>query len=273
MSATKTADAVRHENLAAALAAVQMEIPAVSKGNTASVKSEKGSYSYSYADLAEITPLILPLLGKNGLAFMASPTMQGEAFVLHYVLAHESGQSLEGAYPLPDPVRARPQEIGSAITYARRYALCAVTGVAPGGDDDDAAAANDKPAAGRKPHAQKPAEPEPPVLASPGTAGLILDANTVEELRGIYEQIEGKGELGRAFAQEDAEHLAAVVAHHGLKQPPAGVKVSQMINAVKAAMEAADSKPESEPAPDPEPPAALDADWDVAPIPDDGSGS
>ena len=40
-----------------------------------------------------------------------------------------------GLYPLP--ASGTPQQIGSAITYARRYCLCAVTGVAPDDDDDD----------------------------------------------------------------------------------------------------------------------------------------
>lgn len=146
----------KHENLAAALAAVQAEIPSVKKDATATVETKTGGqYKYQYADLAVITPLILPLLGANGLAWSTRPTLMGEAFVLHYTLAHEGGESIEGVYPLPEPLTGRPQEIGSAITYARRYALCAVTGIAPGGDDDDAAAANEKPAAGRKPRGAK----------------------------------------------------------------------------------------------------------------------
>jgi hypothetical protein len=59
--------------------------------------------------------------------------------VLIYELLHVSGQSREGVYPLPE--RGTPQEIGGAITYARRYCLCAVTGVAPDDDDNDAALA------------------------------------------------------------------------------------------------------------------------------------
>ena len=41
------------------------------------------------------------------------------------------------------PQSGSPQDIGKAITYARRYALCAVTGLAPGGDDDDGKSATD----------------------------------------------------------------------------------------------------------------------------------
>ena len=125
------------DNLATALAAFQAEAPRVGKGSTANA----GTYSYSYADLAEINAVILPLLGRHGLSFSAKPTVVDGRFVLAYTLRHSSGESDGGEYPLPDPTRQSAQQIGSAISYARRYAFCAVTGVAPGGDDDDGAAA------------------------------------------------------------------------------------------------------------------------------------
>lgn len=126
--------------LAGALAAFQAELPAIGKNETATVVTSKGRYSYSYASLGDISKIIEPLLGKHGLSFAALPTLaDGDAgrFVLRYVLMHSSGQYLSGAYPLNGNT---PQEIGSSITYARRYTLCAVTGVAPDEDDDGAAA-------------------------------------------------------------------------------------------------------------------------------------
>ena len=125
--------------LAAALAAVQAELPRIHKGQTATVPMKTGGqYSYTYADLADVSAAVLPLLGKNGLAFTTWPTLAGNRFVLRYELLHSSGESKGGEYPLP--MDAGAQALGSAITYARRYCLCAVTGVAPD-DDDDAAAA------------------------------------------------------------------------------------------------------------------------------------
>lgn len=129
-------------NLVAALAKVQSEIPDVEKDKIGRVRSEKANYTYRYADLSAVTDAILPLLGKNGLAWVTQPTMTDHGFVLRYTLLHESGESIYGEYPLPDPARVGPQQVGSALTYARRYCLCAVTGVAPGEDDDDAAAAD-----------------------------------------------------------------------------------------------------------------------------------
>ena len=236
MTTTKTADAVKHESLAAALAAFQMEIPAIAKGKT----GDGGTYKYQYAGLDDITPVALPLLAAQGLAWSTKPTLMGDDFVLQYKLAHaDSSEAEEGVYPLPDPTSAKPQAIGSAITYARRYTLCAVTGIAPGGDDDDAAAANDKPAAGRKPRAQsKPAPaPEPPAVATPGWAGEILDVNTIDELRAVHARVEEKGELGKLFAESDGRFVMETVALHMLTDPPADVTVGQFIGAVRNAIE------------------------------------
>lgn len=128
----------------AALAAFQAEIPTVGKDQTAKVPTKAGgSYSYSYADLTSITEKALPLLAKHGLSFSARPTMHEQhGFVLKYELRHSEGHGTTDFYPLPDPSKCSPQEIGSALTYARRYSLCAATGIAPGGDDDDGQSAS-----------------------------------------------------------------------------------------------------------------------------------
>ena len=128
-----------------ALAKLQAEIPTIEKGETAKVPTKAGgSYTYTYANLATVTAAILPRLGRLGLAFIARPTIVGAEYVLDCTLRHREGGRIESVYPLPDPRRASPQELGSAITYGRRYVLCSLTGVAPGGDDDDAAEAGQK---------------------------------------------------------------------------------------------------------------------------------
>jgi hypothetical protein len=122
-----------------ALAALQAEMPKITTNKTARVRSEKAKYDHDYADLDAITYAIMPLLGKHGLAFTAFPTLNDDGhFVFAYTLLHESGEERHGQYPLP--TTGTPQSIGSAITYARRYCLSAVTGIAAGGDDDGDAA-------------------------------------------------------------------------------------------------------------------------------------
>jgi hypothetical protein len=137
-----TESALPQAQLFAALAKFQAELPTIAKEASARIEAEnKKPYSYKYADLADVAEVVEPLIGKQGLAFTAMPTMTDGAFVLDYKLVHESGEFIHGVYPLPDPRTTKPQMVGSMITYARRYCLCAVTGVAPGGDDDDAGTA------------------------------------------------------------------------------------------------------------------------------------
>lgn len=126
--------------LAAALAKVQAELPKLGKSETGKVQGVSASgaaysYEYKYADLASISEAVLPLLGRNGLAFTAWPGVVDGKLVLEYHLLHEAGEKLTGLYPISGNTA---QALGSSITYARRYCLCAVTGVAPDKDDDAA---------------------------------------------------------------------------------------------------------------------------------------
>jgi len=121
-------------SLAEALITLQASLPRIRKDDEAQV----GTRVYSYANLSTITDAVLPRLAELGMLWTCRPTMDGERFVLRYELRHLSGQSIDGDYPLPS---GNPQTQGGAITYARRYALCAVLGLAAAEDDDDAAAA------------------------------------------------------------------------------------------------------------------------------------
>ena len=104
---------------------------------------DSGKYSYTYVTLEKLTNILFPLLTKVGLAYTAAPDMDSEGrFGLRARLVHESGEEIGGFYPLGSAT-APAQAIGSAITYARRYALLSLTGVAPGGEDDDGARASE----------------------------------------------------------------------------------------------------------------------------------
>lgn len=203
-----------HANLAAALAAVQAGMPQLAKGNTAKVPTKAGgSYSYSYADLADVTAVILPLLGRHGLSFTCRPTLDDGRFVLAYALMHESGEHVDGFYPLG---QGTPQEIGSGITYARRYALCAVTGLAPGGDDDDGAQAPSAP----EPQRREPEGPTP-ITEQQGKALFALlkatgrsdKANALGFLSGqLRRAVEDIRDLSKSEASRMIESLKAEVA-------------------------------------------------------------
>lgn len=130
---------VDHVSLHEALLAVQSQLPKVERGETAVVETKGGgSFSYKYVDLATVHEAVLPLLNAHGLVWLTMPDMVTEAsFALRWELWHETDQKLSGCYPLQ---QGNPQQVGSQITYARRYCLLAVLGLAP--EDDDGAAAS-----------------------------------------------------------------------------------------------------------------------------------
>lgn len=186
--------------LSAALAAFQSELPQIRKDQTAQVRSDKGNYSYTYADLATVSLQVMPLLGKHGLSFTSWPSTTPRGFMLRYYLLHESGEQMAGEYPLPVDVKS-PQAMGSAITYARRYALCSVTGVSP--DDDDDAAAAEGAKASRRAEQQEEvskelADARDKVRGAWAVQFGAFDGDQAAELFRTWAQ--GKGTLGGATA-------------------------------------------------------------------------
>jgi hypothetical protein len=126
---------VVHESLDEALLQLQSDPPVLTKSKAGQVGNQKTKY----ADLVEVNKVVLARLNQLGVIWKCLPTMAGERFVLRYTLTHvPSGEFQTGDYPLN---LSDPQKMGSAITYARRYALLAVTGIAAEDEDDDGAAA------------------------------------------------------------------------------------------------------------------------------------
>jgi hypothetical protein len=135
-----------HESLDDALLALQADPPVLTKSKAGQVGNQKTKY----ADLVEVNKVVLARLNQLGVIWKCLPTMAGERFVLRYTLTHvPSGEFQTGDYPLN---LSEPQKMGSAITYARRYALLAVTGIAAEDEDDDGEAAS-----GQR-HAQRAAQ-------------------------------------------------------------------------------------------------------------------
>ena len=87
-----------------------------------------------YADLAAIIDAIKKPLADNGLGYTQVLALRDGALLLVTTLRHPTGQCLESVYPLPMPTK--PQEFGSALTYAKRYSLSSLIGIAADEDDD-----------------------------------------------------------------------------------------------------------------------------------------
>lgn len=175
------------KELATALADLQANLPTVTKGEKAVIQHKAGgSHTVKYADLARVSDALLPELGKRGLSFIARPTINEQRgdFVLFYMLLHTSGEHLTGEYPIP---KGAPQDVGSAITFARRYTLCAITGLAPEGDDDDGAAAQK--AATRRTRVKQD-RAEDTAEADDGTQRIT--AKQIREMQALFSQQEIK---------------------------------------------------------------------------------
>lgn len=123
--------------LAKALAAAQAEIENAKKD------SVNPFFKAKYADLASIREACKIPLSKHGLAIVQMPksiiTEEATIVSIETILMHSSGEWVSGDFSAI-PVKNDPQGIGSCLTYLRRYALSAATGVAAEDDDDGNAA-------------------------------------------------------------------------------------------------------------------------------------
>lgn len=98
-----------------------------------------------YANLVEVRSALLPVLNSAGVVVLQFPCEHESGPALTTLLIHpESGEWIETTIGL-HPAKRDPQALGSAITYARRYALMAIVGVAPDDDDDGHAASQPPP--------------------------------------------------------------------------------------------------------------------------------
>lgn len=109
--------------------------------------SDNPAYRSKYADLATVIDATRPHLAAENLAILQMPharfgTEDAKELTLTTMLAHSSGEWISSDLTLPAMMRERfdAQSVGSAITYARRYALAAMTGVAQEDDDGNKAA-------------------------------------------------------------------------------------------------------------------------------------
>jgi hypothetical protein len=125
-----------------AKAEFQKRCPPITKSKTARIVSRTGaSYTYSYAALDEIIAKVDPLLSELGFSKAWKQRPEKDGVSANCVLSHEQGHEEESGF-ITMPIASGDgrmngsQQVGSALTYARRYSLLAVLGLAPEDDDD-----------------------------------------------------------------------------------------------------------------------------------------
>ena len=136
MTDKKTTDRIEHVSLTAALAAAQGELKNPEKNREA----DAGKYKYKYADISDVLEAVLPVMSRHGLSITQPTVIRENAIILITRLSHTSGESIESEYPVCS-LNGNHQAMGAAMTYARRYALTSLIGVAAVDDTDGEGAA------------------------------------------------------------------------------------------------------------------------------------
>jgi len=115
--------------LAVAFSLCQKEI------KTATKSKENPFFHSKYADLDEVWSVCRDPLTKNGLSIVQTVDSKGQMVSVTTILLHNSGEFISSTLTLQAD-NAKPQPIGSAITYARRYSLSAMVGISADEDTD-----------------------------------------------------------------------------------------------------------------------------------------
>jgi len=144
-------------NLSLALSKVQ------SKLRPAKENAKNPFFKSNYADLGSVWDSVRNLLAENELSIIQMPTDVGG---LTTILIHSSGEYLSSTMYIPSKEDAHG--VGSAISYARRYALASFIGVVTGDDDGNGAVETHKP--------QKKSTPKPKELLSEDKFEAMIEA-------------------------------------------------------------------------------------------------
>jgi hypothetical protein len=206
--------------LAAALAKAQglMTAAAMDKTNT--------HFKTKYATLSSVLEAIRKPLTDNGIAVTQTTELRDGAFCLVTRLAHSSGQWLAGEYLLPANVS--PQQLGSALTYARRYSLSAIACIAAD-EDDDAEGARKEGQVAQMPKRENPHVTQPEDIVDfqvrRNERGDLIDCIPMEDIRVPKMRVEDARKAAKllnhafdlceteaelvAWGEENAETIAA----------------------------------------------------------------
>ncbi len=171
--------------LAEALAKAQGALNAASKDS-------KGNYG-KYATLAELWDTAREPLSDHGLSVMQATEFVGDRLAIRTVIAHTSGEWLDGLYPVK-PAQDTPMGLGAALSFARRYTFAAMCGLTA--EDSEAAGSAGYPQNGnagngnRQTTTGKPAAPKPTVREmadAPKTAATVAPEAGEVDLNGLFD--------------------------------------------------------------------------------------
>jgi hypothetical protein len=154
-------------------------------------------FKSKYADLAACVEAVIDALNDNGIALIQQSHESSDGVTIETLFIHESGETISGGKFHVPASKQDPQGYGSAMTYARRYALQAACGIAP--EDDDGNRAAQAPKAAPKPSRA--------VRDREQVEHLVRQATTPELLTTVW----------KALLPEEREMVRDIAAEHGEK--------------------------------------------------------
>lgn len=196
--------------LAVALAKAQSEMGAVHKDQ------DNPYFRSKFAGLSTVWEAVKPSLTKNGLSVVQMPSSDERGYYVETMLLHASGQWLKNRTYMR-PVKDDPQGIGSLISYARRYALQAMTMVCPEDDDGEQAMGRDsKPVVSSQPvkkvetpkQVDKPATEQPKAKAPAASTSRFSGPSHQELFKQLIE-----AEITQDDFMEAMRHTKAIPAN------------------------------------------------------------
>lgn len=200
-------------------------VSALNEVKNASLNSENPYFKSKYADFTAVREATLPSLKKHNLGISQPTAIIDGEFCLVSKVVHKSGVIVEtSTYPLPK--NSKPQEIGSAITYARRYSWGALCGISTDQDDDGNGA-------------QETAEKEAQAAAE---AEVSLQ-DKAKQMAGDLKALSEKGDLQSYEGLTKSEDFTATLAALKDRLPKYYERISELMNTTREAIQSRDDCP------------------------------
>ena len=166
--------------LGSALASAQAEMSNPAKN------AKNPFFKSKYADLAEVINISKPTLAKFGLSVIQMPYAMNGHVGVETTIIHKSGEYISSRLNMPLGGKKDAQAVGSSITYARRYALAGMCGIAQ--EDDDANSTSGKKAKTALPSAFIPKQTTSPAVTFESSTNVKPSKNpTIPEVASSIE--------------------------------------------------------------------------------------
>lgn len=186
----------------------------------ATLPKDKNGYNYKYTDLDTVISTVKPVLAKYNLGFMqALTTLENGKSAITTRIFSASGEWIEDTMNLPDVSLAKgnaAQNLGAAITYMKRYTLCAMLGISSDEDPDGKPDGNVDYNARAQKQEQKKAPAKPAFTPKGG-------ASTEEEVKEIKNLLDTTKDGKPIFSKEE------VIAYSNMRKDKTAQEVIALI--------------------------------------------